>query len=353
MGGYRYGGYRRYGMSKRLAVSIACGGIDDDILGIFLSLDWKTRDKVFIAYERAYGKSAADYAKRTYKKWKTGVVTPSGQTLERLVDTLPPLLSFGVKCELLSKLRERNRKKEVHRLKVDIGNWATAVIPIVSRLVGRAYSAELPEIVERRLHWLSSGDMQAAKSILAEAEAQEGRNAVALLKQEFQNIEGIILSLPRGGKVTHTIKLPYGDIELIIKRPRNMKEDNKGMVPKPKTESLFRPTAEEIFEQAFENLNHEQAQQVSAKAAEEAVKIVAEKKRSEQKFENARKDIDRFIEDARMMDQASGVRDYHMSGSFEGASGVTNVQVSRQRSKTAIVIAVVVGLILVLYFLSK
>jgi hypothetical protein len=286
MGGYRYGGYRRYGMSKRQVVSIMCGGIDGDILEVFLSVERKTLDKVFSAYDRVYGKSAADYAKRTYKKWRAGIVSPSGQTLERLVDTLPPLLSFGAKCELLRKLRERNRKKEVHRLKVDISNWANAVIPIVSRLVGKAYSAELPEIVEQRLNWLSSGDMQAAKTILVEAEAQEGRNAVALLRQEFQNIDALL----------------------------------------PK---------------------------VSAKASEEAVKIVAEKKRAEQKFENARKDIDRFIEDARMMDQASGVRDYNMSGSFEGASGVTNIQVSRQRSKTATVIAVVVGLILVLWFLSR
>lgn len=357
MARYRYyqkrTNWSSYHGTKRDAVSMMSGGIDGDILNIFLNLDRQALYQVFRTYSQDYGSSAASYARKTYSKWQSGSVKPSGQTLERLVLTLPPLLSFDVKCELLRKLRERNRQRENHTLTVDTSNWAQSLAPLVSRIVSKAYSAELPEIVERRLEWLSSGDMQAAKAILKEAEAQEGRNAIALLEQEFQNIERILPSLPRGGKVNHVIQLPYGRINLTIKRHKYMEEENTSIVPKSKNNSLFRPTAEDIFETAFENLDREQARNVSEKAAEEAMRIVADKKRSEQKFDNAKKDINRFIENANMMDKASGVRDYSMSGSFESASGMTNIQVSRQRSKTAIVIAVVVGLVLLLYFLSK
>jgi hypothetical protein len=342
-----------YHGTKRDAVSIMYGGIDSDLLKIFLNLDHQMLHKVFSSYSREHGPSAASYARKTYTKWQSGSVKPSGKTLERLVSTLPPLLSFNTKCELLRRLRERNRQRENHNLTVDTTNWAQAIAPLVSRIVSKAYTAVVPEIVERRLEWLADGDMQAAKAILAEAEAQEGRNAVVLLKQEFQNIERIIPSLPRGGKVTHAIELPYGRIHLTIKRNKYMANENKSIVPKSKTESLFRPTAEDIFDTAFDNLDREQASNVSNKAAEEAIRIVAEKKRSEQKFDNAKKDIGRFIENANEMDRASGVRDYSMSGAFESASGTTNIQVSRQRSKTAIVIAVVVGLVLLLYFLSR
>lgn len=348
-----YRNWNTYDGTHRSLVSMRTGGIDADILDIFLNLDAQSLRCVFEIYARNYGKSASSYARRTYSNWQEGIVRPSGQTLDRLVSTLPPLLSFDAKCELLRKLRERTRQRENHRLTVDTSNWMQEIAPLVARIIEKAYSAQLPEIVERRLDWLSSGDMQAAKALLAKVEAEEGKISVALLRQEFQNIEDILPTLPRWGKVTHTIELPYGSIHLTIKRRKKMGEEKQGIVPKTKTESLFRPTAEDIFETAFENLDREQARNVSNKAAEEAVKIVAEKKRSEQKFENAAKDINRFIDNASLMDQASGVRDYSMNGTFESASGVTNIQVSRQRSKTAIVIAVVVGLVLLLYFLSK
>lgn len=357
MSKYRYyenaGNWNAYHRTRRSLVSIMSGGIDADILEIFLNLESQTLRQVFEIYTRDYGKSAAHYARRTYTKWQSGSVKPSGQTLERLVSTLPPLLSFDVKCELLRKVRETTRQRETHHLTVDTTNWARKIAPLVSRIVSRAYTAELPESVERRLEWLASGDMQTAKAVLARAEVEEGKIAVALLKQEFQNIESILPSLPSGGKVMHTIELPYGSICLTIKRHKNMEEEDKSLVPKTTTESLFRPSAEDIFETAFENLDQEQARNVSSQAAEEAMRLVAEKKRAEQKFNSATRDIDRFIENANMMDQASGVRDYNMSGAFESASGVTNIQVSRQRSKTAIVIAVVIGLVLLLYFLSR
>lgn len=352
MSGYQY--HRgSYPLNKRDAVSTMYGGIDNDILQIFLNLKAKTLQRVFKKYSQDYGASASSYARKTYAKWQSGNVKPSGKTLERLISTLPPFLDFDAKCELLRKLRERHRRRENHELTVNTTNWEQSLAPLVSRIVKKAYIAELPEIIEQRLNWLSSGDMQAANIILKEVEAQEGRNAIAHLKQEFQNIEQVLYSLPRGGRVNHVIQLPYGRINLTIKRNRHMEEEkNTGIVPN-KNNSLFRPTAEDIFETAFENLDREQAQNISKKAAEEVIKIAADKKRSEQKLDNAKKDINRFIENANMMDKASGVRDYSMSGTFESASGVTNIQVSRQRSKTAVVIAVVVGLVLILYFLSK
>jgi hypothetical protein len=48
-----------------------------------------------------------------------------------------------------------------------------------------------------------------------------------------------------------------------------------------KDSSLFKPTAEDIFEDVFSDLDHEQAAQVKARAAEEAMRLVAEKKRGE------------------------------------------------------------------------
>ena len=120
-----------------------------------------------------------------------------------------------------------------------------------------------------------------------------------------------------------------------------------------KNQSLFRPTAEDILDNAFENLSAEQAQEINAKAAKEAIRIYTDKKRSEHKFENAKKDMTNFIQNANELDHASRGRDYSMKGSFESASGTTNVEISRKTSQTAVTIAVVVGLILLVFFLFK
>ena len=112
--------------------------------------------------------------------------------------------------------------------------------------------------------------------------------------------------------------------------------------------SLFKPTAEDIFEDVFSDLDPEQAAQVKAKAAEEAMRLVAEKKRGEIKYANASRDIANFVNNADLMEQRK--KDYEMSAEFEGASGVTKIQVGRNWSKT-LVVGSTIGILLVLIFL--
>jgi len=343
---------------SRKAVARFYGGIDSDVLYIFFNLDEEQLKRLFKFYADDYGSSAAHYARKTYTKWQAGEVKPIGQTIERLIETLPPLLDFETQCELLRKLRAGTRKRERYDFHLSTNDWIDKVFPIISRVIDKSYKEELSDEVFQRLEWLSGGDLQAAQKILAHSEAQESHNAVALLEDEFEHIKELLRSLPINGKVTHTIELPYGSIHLHFTHINDMeKEEEQSLVQKPRAESLFRPTAEDVLDNALENLDKEQASKLSEFAAKEAIRIAADKKRAEIKLDNSRKDMERFIEDANMMDKASGVRDYSMSGTFESASGSANVQISRQRSKTAIVVAVtsatLVGLILLIYFLSR
>ncbi|HJY26826.1 MAG TPA: hypothetical protein VJ306_02235, partial [Pyrinomonadaceae bacterium] len=89
------------------------------------------------------------------------------------------------------------------------------------------------------------------------------------------------------------------------------------------------------------------------KAAEEAMRLVAEKKRGEIKYANASRDIANFVNNADLMEQRK--KDYEMSAEFEGASGVTKIQVGRNWSKT-VVAGSVIGILLlliILYVLTK
>lgn len=154
----------------------------------------------------------------------------------------------------------------------------------------------MPEAVERRLTWLSNGDMQTARAVLAYSQALEGAVAVTLLQDEMRNIENALRNLDGKGKVTHAIQLPYGNIQLKISGRRRMdkESDNGADLVRQSDASLFKPTAEDIFEDVFSDLDQEQAAKVKAKAAEEAMQLVAEKKRGEIKYANASRDIANF-----------------------------------------------------------
>jgi predicted transcriptional regulator len=253
--------YRRNNQPSRKArLSAILGGFDKDILDTFYQLDWRQFDLLIAYYRQDYGDSAAAYARRTYPRWKYGEVDPSGQTIERLLITLPRVLDIGVKCDLLRKLRERHRKKDNISLKVDPNNWRETIEPIVLNIVRKAYTAELPQVVQDRLTWLSSSDMQAAKALLSEAEAVEGRIAISLLHKEFANIDILLSSLAKGSKITHTIILPYGNVNLTIKRSRKSMSDNQNV---PNSRSLFRPSAKDIMDNALENLDPQQVKQMA------------------------------------------------------------------------------------------
>lgn len=352
MSRYTYTPFWAYqqGSSLKERLSALVGGFDKDILQKFYALTPDQLAHLFNLYTEKYGDGPGAYARKTYEDWKIGEVRPSAQTIDRLLDSLPLVLDFDGKCELLRKLRERHRKSEHHTLKVKIDEWQDRVVPLVKTIIKKAYLANLPRAVEERLTWLSDGDVQTARALLSHAQALEGAVTVRLLQDEMENIETALTNLDGRVKVTHTIHLPYGHINLRISGRRSMdKESNNGSeLVRQNDTSLFKPNAEDIFDDVFSDLDPEQAAQVKAQAADEAMRLVAEKKRGEIKYANASRDIANFVNNADLMDQRK--KDYQMSAEFEGASGVTKIQVGRNWSRT-IVAGGVLGVVLLLILL--
>lgn len=334
----------RYHGSQRAALTAMFAGFDKDVLDEFYKLNPGQLSSLFGNYERKYGRWAASYARKTYHGWKSGSTRPSAKTVGRLLESLPEVLDFESKCELLRKLRVRHRRPESHTLEVSTADWQEAVVPLVKRLILKARSAGLPAPVEQRLSWLSNNDAKAAQALLARSEVYEGALAVSLLRHEFSTIESALSVLTRS-RVKHTITLPYGNVCLTIKRAKHMSQSNEEESLSRRDESsLFKPRAEDIFDDVFSSLDEEQAGQVKAKAAEESVRIIAEKRRAEIKTTNARHDIHDFIENADEMERRR--KDYQMKGRFESASGSTEIQVSRNWSQTLVVTGVVIALLI-------
>jgi hypothetical protein len=215
-------------------------------------------------------------------------------------------------------------------------------------IIQKAYSADLPEIVKSRLSWLSQGDMQAAQKLLAESEVQEGKIAISLLHQEFDNIENLLTSLTQVRKITHTIVLPYGNINIKIKRGKSPMAENE----KPSSSrSLFKPRASDIMDNALENLDQNQVRQISQEAVREAIRIESTKRMADIKVEQSQRDMDTFIQTADRMERRG--HDYRMSGNYESASGTTSIEVSKRKSATLITVAIVLAIVALLIYFGR
>ncbi len=191
---------------------------EKEILKILLELDDATLDELIFLYKEQFGAGAARYARKTYQKWKNGKVSPNRQTFERFLIHLPKVMDFDLKCTVLRHLMEEYAAKDAHELTVYTDGWEEKLTPLVSQIIEKAYTAQIPREVERKLRWLSEGETQAAQEILRRSQAEEGKMIVSMLSEEFQAIETLFTENSRKPKVTHELKFPYGTITLNIKK---------------------------------------------------------------------------------------------------------------------------------------
>lgn len=193
---------------------------DADLVRVLLGLEPESLEELFRLYGEQFGPGAASYARRTCLKWKAGEVRPSGRTFRRLLLHLPRVMSFDLKCEVLRRFREEFCPRDEHRLTVRADDWKEALGPLVRSAVERARAAELPAPVAERLRWLSEGEMRAARAILAESQAREAADALAMLQQELTTVERLLAETPGRRRVTHRLKLPCAAVTLVIRERR-------------------------------------------------------------------------------------------------------------------------------------
>jgi len=119
----------------------------------------------------------------------------------------------------------------------------------------------------------------------------------------------------------------------------------------PKKQSLFPLSAEDIVDNALENLTEAQAQRVTEKAADEIVRLAVEKRKAEYRNSAAQEEMQNLIVNANLLDQKVG--DFKINSTFETASGTTNVEIRKSKLTTVnlILIAGLAILILIVAFM--
>jgi len=123
-----------------------------------------------------------------------------------------------------------------------------------------------------------------------------------------------------------------------------MNEDNNDLVPQGK--SLFPVSAEDIIDNALQNLDERQAKEVNKKAADEVVKLAVEKRKAEYRSDRAQEEMRNLINNANLLDQK--VDDFKINSTFETATGTTSVEIKKSRINNLLIICAVAVFILVL-----
>lgn len=189
-----------------------------ELVRVLLSLDQDSLAQLMELYEQQFGEGAARYAKQTYEKWKSGKVRPNKQTFRRFLINLPKVMSFDLKCEVVRHLREVYCARDQYKLTVHTDDWKEKLTPLVDSIMVKKRQTELPQELQGRLLWLAEDDVQVANTLLDSSQRQQSLDALTMLDRELHNIESLLENANGRGKVTHTIKLPYGNIVLNVKR---------------------------------------------------------------------------------------------------------------------------------------
>ena len=184
---------------------------------VLLKLDEKELEQLFELYKKQFGRGAARYARKTYRKWERGEVRPIRKTFERFLIQLPKVMSYDLKCEVLRLIMQEYCAKEEYKLAIYTDNWEETLEPMVRKIVDKPYSAQLPKEIEEKLEWISNGEMQIAQDILRKSQIEEGKIAVSMLREEIENIQNLLIETNGRGKITHQLKFPCGKITLEIK----------------------------------------------------------------------------------------------------------------------------------------
>ncbi len=121
--------------------------------------------------------------------------------------------------------------------------------------------------------------------------------------------------------------------------------DEESIEIAPKKQSLFPISAEDIVDNALQNLDENQARRVTEKAADEVVRLAIEKRKAEYRNAAAQDEMRNLIHNANLLDDQVG--DFKINSTFETASGTTNVEI-RKTPQTIKYLVVGIGLIILL-----
>jgi hypothetical protein len=193
-----------------------------EIRTAFLRLDPEALDELLSDYGVAHGASAEQYARKTLPSWQSGSVGLSGQTMERLVELVPPYLEGTQRIEIVKKVLLRHKPQTpTVRVRIDATAPAKGFADLEAALTSlnsQDVLAYMPEYVMKAAAWLYDDDVTAARAMLAEVKNAENKLTKATAEKELGLLRRAIMS-KQIKSASYTAQLPAGAVSVVVFEP--------------------------------------------------------------------------------------------------------------------------------------
>lgn len=200
------------------------GSIIGDVRQEFFSLPPSKLAVLLAEYEKKHGYKAAEYARETMPKWRSGKTKMSGQTAERLLNLVPKYLAYERRFCMVQKLCEHHAPKIYRTVTISpdkVNDGLTEVERILSDLLNELPTIKwLPEHVVETVKWLNDDDVTVTRGMLAEIDRKRADIAAVTAKCCLRDVRHIINQ--QGGTLkqfSHTVDLPNGILTISLKQP--------------------------------------------------------------------------------------------------------------------------------------
>lgn len=188
----------------------------------FFELEEDALNDLLDDYGSIYGEAAEEYARKTFPKWKNSTTNLSGQTMERLVDLVPPYLSAQQRYLLLQIVLKRYKKPKLHQsIRISSKNPIDQFSIVEDKIRSMDYNeglAYLPDTLLNAAKWLYDDDITSARAMLAEAERRENDIIRASAVRDLELLKGAILS-NQVNSASYSVEMPAGVLHVTIYEP--------------------------------------------------------------------------------------------------------------------------------------
>jgi hypothetical protein len=235
MGHYKhYGRYRNWrgrayagggSPSKYSLLFNKFGPALEEIRKAFFALNDASLNELLKKYGATHGAAAEKHARTTFPYWKVGVTKLSGQTLERLIELVPPFLTASQRMELVKIIVGHHEPtpnkvyRNIHINTSEIGSSFADIEAALRDMETQDVLAYIPERVMEIATWLYGDDATAARAVLAKAKHAQNELMKQSARREIEVLKRTIAS----GQVkaaTYKVEFPTGTLNVQAYTPK-------------------------------------------------------------------------------------------------------------------------------------
>lgn len=218
---YYYRSFNNVSKIKELSQTLA--GIDKDIIRKLFTLPYTKLEEVFSLYERKYGLGSVKYARNVFREWKSGEKKMTGPTAEKFVDLVPRFLTNQERYDLIRKIYDAKRSYEHFTVEFiidhNIYESKSKLETIFEELCKKPFMHTLDQNVINKINWICDKDSLQARKIIAAIESEHSLLIVKAARKDIDQLFSSIQQLGDSALGKHSIKLPYGTIDVIVRKP--------------------------------------------------------------------------------------------------------------------------------------